>query len=342
MRKNKIFKILIIVGVLAIWKFAISDDESDVLIPVQLTGTTMGPIPYSIKYMDLEARNFQVEVDSLLEAFNNSLSTYIPSSEISRFNNEDYLEFETEFFYPVLKASKEVFENTNGAFDPTIGPLVNAWGFGPNKKTKMDSSAVDSILQAVDFEKVIFDESEVKKQNGMSLDFSAIAKGNGIDVVANYLKQKEIKDYMVEIGGEVTCKGNSPNDTLWVIGIQKPVMQGEVGGLFAKVWLENRSLATSGNYRNYYLEDGKIIAHTISPFTGYSISHNLLSASVFADNCTLADGYATACMVLGLEESKKLVDKIEGLDAFFIYNDEQGNYLSWASSGIEKYVELVY
>jgi thiamine biosynthesis lipoprotein len=342
MSKNKIFKILIIVGVLAIWKFAISDDESDVLIPVQLTGTTMGPIPYSIKYMDLGARNFQVEVDSLLEAFNNSLSTYIPSSEISRFNNEDYLEFETEFFYPVLKASKEVFENTNGAFDPTIGPLVNAWGFGPNKKTKMDSSAVDSILQAVDFEKVIFDESEVKKQNGMSLDFSAIAKGNGIDVVANYLKQKEIKDYMVEIGGEVTCKGNSPNDTLWVIGIQKPVMQGEVGGLFAKVWLENRSLATSGNYRNYYLEDGKIIAHTISPFTGYSISHNLLSASVFADNCTLADGYATACMVLGLEESKKLVDKIEGLDAFFIYNDEQGNYLSWASSGIEKYVELVY
>lgn len=341
MSKNKIFKILIIVGVLVIWKFTIFDDDSAVLHPIQLSGTTMGPIPYSIKYMDIEARNFQVEIDSLLDAFNNSLSTYIPSSEISRFNSEDQFKFETEFFYPVLKASKEVFENSEGAFDPTIGPLVNAWGFGPNKKTQMDSSAVDSLLQIVDFKKVIFDESQAKKQKGMSLDFSAIAKGNGIDVVANYLELKGPKDYMVEIGGEVTCKGNSPNDTLWVIGIQKPAMEGGLGGLFAKVWLENRSLATSGNYRNYYLEDGKIIAHTISPFTGYSISHNLLSASVFADNCTLADGYATACMVLGFEESKKLVNRIEGLDAFFIYSDEQGNYLSWASKGIEKYVELV-
>lgn len=341
MNKNKIFKILIIVGVLAIWKFVISDNDTQVLHPVQLSGTTMGPIPYSIKYMDLEARNFQGEIDSLLEAFNNSLSTYIPFSEISRFNNEDQFEFETDFFYPVLKASKEVFENTNGAFDPTIGPLVNAWGFGPNKKTEMDSSVVDSILEMVDFNKVVFDENQVKKEKGMSLDFSAIAKGNGIDVVANYLDRKELKDYMVEIGGEVTCRGKSPNDTLWAIGIQKPVMKGESGGLFAKVWLEDRSIATSGNYRNYYMEDGKIIAHTISPFTGYSISHNLLSASIFADNCTLADGYATACMVLGLVESKKLINKTEGLDAFFIYSDEEGNYLSWASQGVENNIELI-
>ena len=223
MNRSKVFKILIIVAVLGVWKFVISD-QPDKLQTIQLTGTTMGPIPYSIKYMDLEARNFQVEIDSVLEAFNNSLSTYIPSSEISRFNNEDEFEFETDLFFPVLKASKEVFENTKGAFDPTVGPLVNAWGFGPNKKTQMDSSKVDSILQYVGFNKIVFDHHHAKKQQGMSLDFSAIAKGNGVDIVGKYLRSKNIENYMVEIGGEVACQGLSPKDTLWAIGVQRPAM----------------------------------------------------------------------------------------------------------------------
>ncbi len=340
MDKKRIIKILALVGIFAIWRFVVSNEDGS-LEMVHISGTTMGPIPYSIKYLDKEGRNFQPEIDSLLDAFNNSLSTYIPSSEISRFNNENSITFETPFFYPVLLASKEVFENTGGAFDPTIGPLVNAWGFGPNKKSRMDSTNVDSLLSIIGFDKIQFDSRKATKENGMFLDFSAIAKGNGIDVVADLLGEKGIGNYMVEIGGEVICKGDSDANKPWMIGVQKPTLEKGSVELMAKISIKDKAIATSGNYRNYYIQNGKMIAHTINPFTGYTTSHNLLSASVFAKNCTLADAYATACMVIGFEKSKELVNNTDGLEGFFIYTDEEGNYKTYASLGIESYIELI-
>jgi len=219
--------------------------------------------------------------------------------------------------------------------------LVNAWGFGPNKKTRMDSTKVDSLLKIMGFDKVIFDSRKATKENGMYLDFSAIAKGNGVDVVADLLNKKGAENYMIEIGGEVICKGNSDADKPWMIGVQKPTLDRGSVELIAKISIKDMAIATSGNYRNCYIQNGKMIAHTISPFTGYTTSHNLLSASVFAENCTLADAYATACMVIGFERSKELVNKIDGLEGFFIYTDEEGNYKTYASAGIEPYVELI-
>lgn len=345
MNKNRIYKILAIIAVFAIWRLFVANNttqpDAEETAEIHLTGTTMGPIPYSIKYMDEQGRDFQTEIDALLNAFNNSLSTYIPSSEISRFNTDDFFEFETDFFYPVLLTSKEVYEKTGRAFDPTIGPLVNAWGFGPEKSKGPDSLEVDSLLSIIGFDKVVFDENTARKQPGMYLDLSAVAKGNGIDVVAEFLRGKDITNFMVEIGGEVVCQGHSKAARPWVIGIQKPTLKSESSELMAKISMKNIAIATSGNYRNYYVKDGKMIAHTISPFSGYPESSNLLSASVFAKNCTLADAYATACMVLGLEKSKQLIDKIDGLECFFIYTDEQGDYQTYASEGIAPHIEVV-
>ena len=338
MNKQRIIRILVVVLLLAGWRLFFYQNEKAKNL-IHLTGTTMGPIPYSIKYLDDENRNFQLQVDSILKAFNNALSTYIPSSEISQFNQTDSVTYATPFFYPVLVASQQVYKTTNGAFDPTVGPLVNAWGFGPEKKTEMDSATVDSLLSIVGFEQIVFDENKAVKPTGMYLDFSAIAKGNGIDVVANFLADQDIENYMVEIGGEVACRGISDNGSAWRIGIQKPTMRGEPE-LFAKASITNRAVATSGNYRNYYEQDGKIISHTINPFTGYPATHNLLSASIFSKNCTLADGYATACMVMGFEDSKKLVEENPDLDGFFIYSDENGKLQSWISEGISKFIEI--
>lgn len=336
--KKRSFFIFIVLIVLLIWKTSDQQGPSEL---VHLQGTTMGPIPYSIKYLEGSGTSFQSEIDSLLIAFNNSLSTYIPDSEISRFNQTDTIVFESPFFYPVLARSQEVFDKSGGAFDPTIGLLINAWGFGAGQTKELDSAQVDSILMITGFDRINFDVTRATKIPKMTLDFSAIAKGYGIDVVADFLVKKGVENFMVEIGGEVACKGVNIQQKPWVIGVEKPIMELSARELMAKVNLIDRAMATSGNYRNYYMKDGRIIAHTISPFTGYPVSHSLLSASVFAENCTLADAYATAFMVLGLKKSQDIIEKIDGIDAFLVFSDESGNLQTYSSEGIRKEIELI-
>jgi thiamine biosynthesis lipoprotein len=309
---------------------------------VMLQGTTMGPIPYTVKYLHSENKSHQVEVDSLLIGFNNSLSTYIPQSEISKFNIDDTLVYESSLFYPVLQKSKEIFELTEGAFDPTVGPLVNAWGFGPGKENRyLDSLSVDSLLQMVGFDKIVFDEkTAIKKVPDMYLDFSAIAKGYGVDVVGLFLESKGVTNYMVEIGGEVRCRGVNENDKPWLIGIEDPTVTDGDQKLFTTVFLKDRSLATSGNYRNFYVVDGKKISHTISPFTGYPVNHSLLSASVFASDCMTADALATGFMVLGVERAIEIVEKTEGFDAILIYSNKEGELQTYVSEGIKNFTDV--
>lgn len=338
MQKRRILIIVLAVGILILFRQL---NPIQTLVLQHVTGTTMGTIPYSIKYLATEENYYKSEVDSILIAFNQSLSTYIPDSEISRFNREDTITYQSSYLYPVLNMSQEMFEKSEGAYDPTVGPLVNAWGFGPKKKAMLDSAIVDSLLQIVGFEQVIFDEQGATKPSGTYLDFSASAKGYALDVIAHFLHAQGVDHYMIEIGGEVRCQGQNQNNAVWKIGIEKPEMSESVGNLFATVFVNNRSLATSGNYRNYYEENGRIISHTISPFTGYNVSHNLLSASIFAPNCTLADGYATACMVMGLEASIDMIKKLNGVDAFFIYSDENGALKYYATAGIESQIEVV-
>ena len=309
---------------------------------VLLEGRTMGPIGYRIKYLSSSGTSYQAEVDSLLQAFNQSLSTYIPDSEISRFNATDSLAFESPFFYPVLETSQKIFEITGGAFDPTVGPLVNAWGFGPNKQPSADTSKVDSLMKFVGFDKITFTPSYIIKEvPGMYLDFSAIAKGYAVDLVAGFLSANEVENYMVEIGGEVVCKGKNEKGEFWLIGVDNPDLDAISENIAATVYIENRAMATSGNYRNFYEANGKKYAHTIDPVSGRPIQHSLLSASVFANNCMTADALATACMVMGVEKSIELFESQAEWDAILLYSGSGGKIYSHSTSGIKDKIKFL-
>ena len=234
----------------------------------------------------------------------------------------------------VLETSKVVFDKSGGAFDPTVGQLINAWGFGAEGFIAPDSSQVDSLLQYVGFTKISFDENGVERiVPGIKLNFSAIAKGQAIDVVGDYLSAQGIEHYLVEIGGEVRTMGKNKDENLWTIGIEVPD-ENRLGGIFDAVLLDNQGMATSGNYRQFRMVNGRKVAHTIDPETGFPKMQTLLSATVLAPNCMLADAYATACMVLGLEEAKTMILKDDQLEAYFIFSDKQGELQTYISPGL--------
>ncbi len=326
-RKHVIRIILAIALLILIYQFFTSQPDIE---PVHLEGKTMGSIAYNVKYTHDDNLNYKVEVDSILISLNNSLSTYIEDSEISRLNQSYEISNPSLMFKEVLKKSEEIWIATYGAFDPTIGPLVNAWGFGPNGKPNfLDSMVVDSLIQYVGFGKLLYNQESLKMDTGMYLDFSAIAKGYAVDLVAEFLEKQKVRNYMVEIGGEVRVKGNNGKGDPWKIGIEDPMVSRLERKLLAITELSDVSMATSGNYRNYYEENGKIVAHTIDPRTGFNAHNNVLSASVFAEECVTADAYATAIMVLGLDASKALLNE-NNIDAIIIYSDgeEIGAYVS--------------
>ncbi len=307
---------------------------------IHVSGLTMGTIAYNVKYLG-EPGDLKNDIDLVLTELNQSLSTYIPDSEISRLNSTGQLNFESDYFYPVLQVSKEVFLATNKTFDPSIGPLAQAWGFGPDKKIpEMSQAKVDSLMAIVGFDKVTFDENSVLIPENHQLDFGAIAKGYAVDLVAELLEENNIHNYMVEIGGEVRCKGINEKEKTWTLGIEDPTVEKSERRLYAVARLQDRALATSGNYRNYYEKDGRIYAHIIDPRTGYNATHGLLSVSVFAADCITADAFATAFMVLGMEDSFAIVEENNDLDAIFIYQDDQGNLTNLISEGIKPFVEI--
>ncbi len=334
-------KRLLLFGIgLAITFLIVSYLRSDAPRLHHITGQTMGTIIYNVKYIDVEVEGLGKEISDELIDFNQSLSTYIPDSEISRLNAEGSFRFRSSFFLPILEKSREIFMKTEGTFDPSIGPLVQAWGFGPDKKMpNLDSTQVDSLMSIVGFDQVVFDSDKITIPENFQIDFSAIAKGYAVDIIGELLESKGVKNYLVEIGGEVRCRGVNEDKKPWSLGIEDPTVSSNEQRLMAVVRLKDRSLATSGNYRNYYERDGKIFAHIIDPRTGYTARHNLLSASVFADDCMSADAYATAFMVLGLEYSKTIIASL-GLDAILIYQSEDGAIKSFVSDGIRPFLEM--
>lgn len=307
------------------------------------SGKTMGPIKYNVTYFDEQKRDFSSQVDSLLKNFNKAMSTYIVDSEISEFNRDTAFKFDSPYFWPILVNSKKIYDLTGGAFDPTVMPLVNAWGFGPDKQMKYDSAYVDSLMQFVGFDKIEFDREMVLKNDArVQLDFSASAKGYGVDIVAGYLESKGINNMLVEIGGEVVAKGkNLKTGNPWSIGILDPDSDQINQFYTAVVSVENRAMATSGNYFNYHIVDGVKYSHTISPFTGFPIIHPLLSASVFAEDCMTADALATAFMVLGHEKAIEILKANPDLDGYLIYSDAEGNRKTYASDGIKPFIKEV-
>lgn len=331
-----------------------TDTSKNVETYQKLSGETMGTT-YHISYKDSLKRDFKKDIDALLEAVNMDVSTYIESSFISKFNSAEqeikYLNLldkeaasKHKHFRINFDKATEVYKKSDGFFDPTIMPLVNYWGFGYTEKKAVemvDSLKVDSLMQFVGFDKItqrsVKDGSVflVKTVPGVQLDFSALAKGYGVDAVGLLLEKKSIEDYMVEIGGEVRTKGKNQKGDWWTVGINTPDEDSDVNDFQSKVLLKNRSLATSGNYRNYYNVNGIRYAHTINTKTGFPEKNRLLSVSIFADDCMTADAYATACMSMGLEKAFEMVESIEGLDGYFIYSEEDGNTMHMHTMGLE-------
>jgi len=334
--KRKLVPLAIVIILLGFWQIKSSQSASHY---IGISGTTMGPIVYNVKYNDLQDRNLQPTIDSILNDFNSSLSTYVESSEISLFNITDSIIYQSPYLFPVFVESRKIYTITDGAFDPTVGPLVNAYGFGPGSKRVIDKLSLDSLLGLVGFDHVSFDSLGAKKSiKGSYLDFSAIAKGYAVDIIHRYLRSCDITDFMVEIGGEVSCFGKNPEGNIWRIGIEDPTVSVDTVLLKATVLLSDLTIATSGNYRNFYELDGEKYSHTINPKTGNPVDHSLLSASVFAPTCMTADALATGFMVLGLENSLKKVNLLDSVEAFFIYANEQGMVETIATDGIKNMI----
>jgi thiamine biosynthesis lipoprotein len=282
---------------------------------------------YHIAYYDDKQRNFQDDIETVLQNFDNSVSTYNPNSIITKVNNNIPVKLD-EYFITCFKKAKEVWKNTDGAFDPTVYPLVNAYGFGPGKKMKLDKPLIDSILQFVGFDLIKIKRGKIiKKDNRVGLDFNAFAQGYSVDVVSRFLNSKGIKAYIVEIGGEVFAKGKKPNGENWTAGIEQPVENQETKNSYtAIVKLENMAVSTSGNYRKFYEDNGVKYTHHIDPKTGLTTKNNLLSASLFAKKCITTDANATGILVMGLEKAKIFLSKHPEIQAYLIYSDEKGNY----------------
>lgn len=283
---------------------------------------------YHITYYDELNRNLNFEIDSILKDFDLSVSTYNPKSIISRINKGEPNVRIDNYFKTCFNKSKEIWKSTNGAFDPTIYPISNAWGFGPGKKQTIDKSKIDSLLQFVGFELInINADSVIKKDPRVSLDFNAFAQGYSVDVISQYLISKNIHSFIVEIGGEVYAQGKQNNGANWLIGIEQP-FDNKISGnpLKAIVKLDAKAIATSGNYRRYVLEKGIKYAHHIDPKTGYPTKNNLLSASIFANEAITSDATATGILVMGLKKAKKYLAKHPEIDAYLIYSDKKGNY----------------
>lgn len=296
---------------------------------------------YNIVYISEDGIDYQRAIDSTLIEIDNSLSTYQKKSIISKFNQADSIFEVDQMFADVFNISKKVFEISGGAFDPTIAPIVNAWGFGFENLHATDSATIDSLRMFVDFTKIAMNENKViKEKKGMMLDFNAVAQGYSVDVLADLLEARGINNYLVEVGGELKAKGLNLNGTFWRIGIDKPLADLEERELEAIVNLENKALATSGNYRKFYEKNGMKYSHTINPKTGYPVSHNLLSATVISNNCGEADAFATVFMVVGLEEAKKIISKNKNLEALLIYSNEDGDLQTFITDGLTDFIEL--
>ncbi len=276
---------------------------------------------YHITYQ--HSRALSNEIKQELLRFDASLSPFNHRSIISHINRNEEAATDA-WFEQVFTASQEIYHRTGGAFDPTVSPLINAWGFGFKKGILPDSAQVDSLLAFVGMDKLALTNHHIiKNDTAITLNFSAIAKGYACDVIGKLLEEQGVSNFMVEIGGEVYARGVNPNGKPWRIGVNRPtITDGTDGTIEEIVEITDAGMATSGNYRNYRIVDGKRMGHTINPVSGYPVQHTLLSATVVAPDCMTADAYATAFMVMGLERSRALLDSLPGIEALFLYQPD--------------------
>jgi len=301
---------------------------------IQLLGEAQGTY-YSIVYFDDLSRDLKTQIDSILDAFDQSVSVYQPQSIASKVNrNEDVLL--DDWYLNNFNEAIRIAELTDGAMDITIGPLANIWGFGTfDQPDKIDRDLIDSLKLLVDYRLVSVKDGRLLKQDlRIQLNFNAIAQGNSVDVLGDYFQSLGIENYLIDVGGELFAKGEKPDGEKWKVGIEKPTESStEERELIETFALKNTALATSGNYRKYYEIDGLRYAHSLNPKTGYPVQHSLLSVSVVAKTCTEADAYATAFMVMGMEKALDFIEQHPEIQAYFIYFDKEEGILTQMSEG---------
>lgn len=312
---------------------------------IKLSGKTMGTT-YHITIIGsyfTAAAPLQKAIDARLETINDSMSTYRPDSEISRFNQIARIDIPVPIgndFQAVMRISRNLFEVTQGAWDGTLDPLIDLWGFGRTQRSKDEipsNEAIQKKLSAVGFHHItLHPDSQLSKQHpSVSLDLASVAKGYGVDAVAELIGSKGFEHYLVEIGGEVYAAGQRIDGKPWRIGINKPEAGAPFDQVYRVVTLQDRAFATSGDYRIFFEVEGRRYAHIIDPRTGYPVSNNVVSVSVTADTCAMADGLATALMVMGANAGIELVNRLDGVECLIITRDDPGNLSDHLSRGFQ-------
>ncbi|MDG3580780.1 FAD:protein FMN transferase [Galbibacter pacificus] len=300
---------------------------------------------YNIKYeVENDTEDLKGQIDAVFDTVNKSMSTYLPTSDISAINRGDSAVVVDKYFREVYLHAKQIWRKTNGFFDPTVGALINAWGFGPEKAVNhMEDYQVDSILEFTGFDKVFMSDDYriIKKNKNIYLDFNALAKGYTIDLIGRMFERNGVENYLIELGGEILTRGNSQNTNKiknWVVAIDSPMQDKEQRVLIAKVELKDKAMATSGNYRKFRVDEatGEHYVHIINPLTGYPQKSSVLSVSVVADSCMLADAYATALMVMPLEKAKELLKVTPEIDAYIISADKDGDLIEYKTKGFQE------
>ena len=300
---------------------------------IMLQGLVQGSY-YAITYYDAEGRNYQKEIDSVFHAVDMSVNLWVDSSVINKVNRNEEVVLD-QIFIDNFEMAQKAAEISGGYFDPTISPLVSAWGFSAKNGDSITPQLVDSLKQLVDYRKVHVEKGElVKEDPAMKLDFNAIAQGYTTDLVADVLESKGIESYIVDVGGEIYARGTKPDGKPWVVGIEKPAADWDSERVVQqRVELQDKGIVTSGSYRKYVERDGKRYSHCIDPMTGYPVEHNLLSATVIAENATWADALASVCMVMGMERSMEIINTLDGVEAYYIFVNDRNELEVAATEG---------
>ena len=300
---------------------------------IVLQGEAQGSY-YAVTYYDELKRNFQREIDSIFHAVDVSVNLWVDTSVISKVNRNEEVVLDA-IFIDNFNIAQEAARLSDGYFDPTISPIVAAWGFSYKHGDSITPQLIDSLKQLVDYRNISIENGKVIKANpAMTLDFNAIAQGYTSDLIASFLDSRGIKNYLVDTGGEIMARGGKPNGDSWIVGIEKPAENWDSEQVVqTRVALRDKGLVTSGSTRKYVERNGKRYSHCIDPNTGYPVEHQLLSATVMAENSVWADALASICMVMGMEKSLPLIESMDGVEAYYIYVNEKGDLETFATEG---------
>ena len=294
---------------------------------------------YAITYYDSLGRNFQRDIDSIFHAVDLSINLWVDSSVISKVNRNEDVVLDS-IFVDNFRIAQEAAVLSGGYFDPTISPIVAAWGFSYKHGDSITPQLIDSLKQLVDYRNIRIEGGKVIKENpNMKLDFNAIGQGYTSDLIASFLDSRGIKNYLVDTGGEIMARGCKPNGDAWIVGIEKPADNWDSEQVVqTRVALRDKGLVTSGSTRKYVERNGKRYSHCIDPNTGYPVEHQVLSATVLAENSVWADALASICMVMGMERSLPLIESMDGVEAYYIYVNERGELETFATEGFKELI----